>query len=227
MTCIVACALDIPLLAAAVEQRGLTLVPMPRPSADAAAAVLGWSPAEGDPAARIADARAQGWRGALMLVLSQGCGASVAHALDAGADDAVLLPASAGEIAARIAARLRPALLEIGPLSIDTIERRVTRSGQPIRLLPREYALLLYLARARGRCVGRAELLVQVWGLRFDPGTNVIEVHVSRLRAKLDRGFPEPLLLTEKGRGYRLWSAHADGRRQPAPPSPASHRIPK
>lgn len=204
VTGIVACALDIPDLAEAVRQRGLTLVAMAEPSADAAAAVLGWSPREGDPETRIARARERGWRGALMLVLADGCGASVAHALDAGADDAVLRTASAGEIAARLAARLRPASLRAGPLHIDTIERRVTRSGMPIPLLPREYSLLLYLARAEGRCVGRAELFARVWGLRFDPGTNVIEVHVSRLRAKLDRGFPAPLLVTEKGRGYRL-----------------------
>lgn len=204
MTGIIACALDIPQLAEAVQQRGLTLVPMPRPSAEAAAAVLGWCPNDCDPSARIADARAQGWRGALMLVLSHGGGASLAHALDAGADDAVLPTACAVEIAARIAARLRPASLRAGDLHIDTVERRVTRSGTVIALLPREYALLLHLARAAGRCVGRAELLAQVWGLRFDPGTNVIEVHVSRLRAKLDRGFREPLLVTEKGRGYRL-----------------------
>lgn len=187
------------MLAEAVHQRGLKLVPMPRPSAEAAAAVLGCG---GDPHARIADARAQGWRGALMLVLSQGT--SIAHALDAGADDAVHPGASAGEIAARLAARLRPPTLSIGPLHIDTVERRVTRSGAPVPLLPREYALLLYLARAAGRCVTRTELLAQVWGLRFDPGTNVIEVHVSRLRARLDRGHAEPLIVTEKGLGYRL-----------------------
>lgn len=192
------------MLAEAAQQRGLTLVTMARPSAEAAAAVIGWSPDEGDPHSRIAAARAGGWRGALMLVLAHGCGASVAHALDAGADDAVLLPASAGEIAARIAARLRPPSLTLGPLQIDTVERRVTRSGTPITLLPREYALLLHLARAAGRCVSRAELLTQVWGLRFDPGTNLIEVHVSRLRAKLDRGYPQPLLVTEKGLGYAL-----------------------
>ena len=201
---VIACALDIPQLAEAAQQRGLTLVSMKCPTPEAAAAVLGWSPDDGDPHARIADARAQGWRGALMLVLAQGCGANVEHALDAGADDAVQLPASAGEIAARIAARLRPASLRIGPLEIDTVERRVVRAGTPIPLLPREYALLLHLARAAGRCVGRAELLACVWGLRFDPGTNVIEVHVSRLRAKLDRGHAQPLIVTEKGLGYRL-----------------------
>ncbi len=206
MTGIIACALDIPDLAQAVHARGLRLVPMAEPSADAAAAVFGWSARQGDPANRIATLRAAGWFGPLMLVLSEGCSASVARALDAGADDAVLQPVSAGEIAARIAARIRPTPqgITIGDLVIDPVERRVTRAGQPIALLPREYALLLYLARAGGRCVGRAELLAAVWRLRFDPGTNVIEVHVSRLRAKLDRGFGEPLLLTEKGRGYRL-----------------------
>jgi len=100
--------------------------------------------------------------------------------------------------------RLVPLAIQIGPLSIDPVERRVTRSGRPIPLLPREYALLLHLARAGGRCVGRAELLRAVWGLRFDPGTNVVEVHVSRLRAKLDRDFAAPLLRTEKRRGYCL-----------------------
>lgn len=207
MVAIIACALDIPDLAEAAHARGLRLAPMIDPRADAAAAVLGWSPSEGDPAVRIAGLRAHGWQVPLMLVLSEGCGANIALALDAGADDAVIQPVSAGEIAARIAARLRPRPpppIAVGELVIDSVERRVTRAGRPIALLPREYALLLHLARAEGRCVGRTELLAAVWRLRFDPGTNVIEVHVSRLRAKLDRDFPRPLLVTEKGRGYRL-----------------------
>jgi two-component system OmpR family response regulator len=205
VTGLVACTLDIPQLAEAVHARGLRLVPMAEPGADAA--LLGWSPCEGDPAARIAGLRARGWQMPLMLVLPEDCGASVASALDAGADDAVIQPVAANEIAARIAARLRPRpppAIAVGELLIDPIERRVVRAGRPIALLPREYALLLHLARAGGRCVGRAELLAAVWRLRFDPGTNVIEVHVSRLRAKLDRDFARPLLVTEKGRGYRL-----------------------
>ncbi|MDF7777598.1 winged helix-turn-helix domain-containing protein, partial [Sphingomonas sp. AOB5] len=117
---------------------------------------------------------------------------------------AVLMPASVSEIAARLAARLRPRMIRIGELEVDTVERRVRRAGRAIALLPREYALLLYLVRAGGRCVGRMELLSTVWGLRFDPGTNVVEVHVSRLRAKLDRGCAAPLLHTEKRRGYRI-----------------------
>jgi len=204
---IVACALHIPELAEAAQARGMRLEAMAAPG-DAAAAVLGWSPREGDPSARIADLRAQGWLGPLLLVLAEGCGASIAYALDAGADDAVLLPASAAEIAARLAARLRPrpASITIGDLCIDPVERRVTRRGSVIALLPREFALLLHLARAGGRCVDRTELLASVWRLRFDPGTNVIEVHVSRLRDRLGRGLP-PMLHTEKGRGYRLGAA--------------------
>uniref|UniRef100_UPI003A846C42 winged helix-turn-helix domain-containing protein n=1 Tax=Sphingomonas sp. GlSt437 TaxID=3389970 RepID=UPI003A846C42 len=92
----------------------------------------------------------------------------------------------------------------VGPIRIDRLAQRVTREGQPIALLPREYRLLRYLAEQAGRPVGRGELLRQVWNLPFDPGTNVVEVHVSRLRARLDRGFAEPVLRTEKGRGYML-----------------------
>lgn len=202
MVAIVACALDIAGLAEAVGLRGLRLVAMAEPGADASAAVLGWSE---DPAGRIARLRSGGWLGQVLLVLPGRC--CLVAALDAGADDAVIQPASPAEIAARLAARLRPRPpppIAIGELVIDPVERRVARAGRPIALLPREYALLLHLARAGGRCVDRAELLDAVWRLRFDPGTNVIEVHVSRLRAKLDRGFAEPMLHTEKGRGYRL-----------------------
>lgn len=200
MVAIVACALAIPGLAEAAHARGLRLVAMAEPDPGASAAVLGWSDEAAD---RIARLRASGWPGPLLLVLPRG--SCAVAALDAGADDAVVQPVCAAEIAARLAARLRPPPpIAIGELLIDPIERRVARGGQPIALLPREYALLLHLARAGGRCVGRAELLDAVWRLRFDPGTNVIEVHVSRLRAKLDRGFAEPMLRTEKGRGYRL-----------------------
>jgi two-component system OmpR family response regulator len=130
----------------------------------------------------------------------------VAAALDAGADDAVLRTAPAHEIAARVAARLRLAAppIGVGELMIDRVARRVTRAGRAIGLLPREYALLLHLAQHAGEAVPRQALLEAVWGLRFDPGTNVVAVHVSRLRAKLDRDFAAPMLQTEKGVGYRL-----------------------
>jgi len=195
----VACTLDIPTLPEAAAARGLALVPF-APGVQAAAALFAGG---GDSVARI---RAQGWHGPLLLLLPKG--ERVVQALDAGADDAIPFPATAEEIAARLAARVRqrPEII-LGELRIDPLERRVTRAGQAIALLPREYALLLHLIRQGERPAGRSELLAAVWGLRFDPGTNVVEVHVSRLRAKLDRGFAAPMLVTDKGRGYRLCAA--------------------
>jgi len=132
---------------------------------------------------------------------------AVTQALDAGAHDAVPAAASDALIAARLAALLRRsgtlATLRIGPLTIDRAERTATRNGRALGLLPREYAVLLFLAGQVGGVVPRATLRKAVWNMDFHPGTNVMEVHVSRLRAKLDRGFA-PMLLTEKGVGYRL-----------------------
>jgi len=127
-------------------------------------------------------------------------------ALVAGADDAVSLPCEAEEVLLRARRLLEsgPRRIAIGGLVIDSAERRVWRDGIELPLLPREYALLMCLARQPGEVIDRRALLEQVWKLRFDPGTNVVEVHVSRLRAKLDRGFARPLLHTVKGRGYLL-----------------------
>ncbi len=108
------------------------------------------------------------------------------------------------DLAAWIVRIARPAPIRRGSVEIDTIERVVKRAGRPIPLLAREYRLLLHLARARGEPVSRRALLAAVWGLRFDPGTNVVAVHVSRLRARIDRGFDHPAIETVKGVGYRL-----------------------
>lgn len=133
---------------------------------------------------------------------------AVTLALDAGAHDAVPAAASDALIAARLAALLRRSLgvatVQVGPLMIDRADRSVTRDGRPLGLLPREYAVLLYLAERVDMVVPRETLRKAVWNMAFHPGTNVIEVHVSRLRAKLDRSFDQPMLLTEKGVGYRL-----------------------
>ncbi|WHU01816.1 winged helix-turn-helix domain-containing protein [Sphingomonas sp. NIBR02145] len=199
MTAIVACNLEMPGLAEAAAARGLGLVRfVPGVAADAALV-------RGRPET-IARIHAIGWQGPLLLLLADSD--SVALALDAGAEDAMPASASVEEIAARLAARIRrrPEIV-LGELRIDQVERRVTRAGHLIRLLPREYALLLHLVRQGERPSGRNELLSAVWGLGFDPGTNVVEVHVSRLRAKLDRGFAIPMLRTDKGRGYRLCAA--------------------
>ncbi len=131
--------------------------------------------------------------------------AEAATAIDDGAEDAVPHRTADVLIAARLAAwqRRRSPVLRLGELEIDTAARSAMRDGRALDLLPREYALLLHLARNAGRTVGRHELLERVWRLGFDPGTNVVQVHVSRLRARLDRG-RRPMLGTETGRGYRL-----------------------
>jgi len=143
-----------------------------------------------------------------------------AAAFDDGADGVVGPWMDVAEAAARIGrliernrARHRAAgeaHIHCGDLTIGLIDRAVARSGRRIDLLAREYAVLLCLARRPGGVVSRMELLRDVWRLDFDPGTNRVEVHMSRLRAKVDRGFARPLLHTVKGRGYAL-CVSADG----------------
>jgi two-component system OmpR family response regulator len=102
--------------------------------------------------------------------------------------------------------------LDVDGLTIDLLTRAVERDGIEIELSRREFALLEYLVRRAGDTVTRTMLLEAVWGLRFDPQTNVIEVHISRLRQKIDRGFGRSLLHTIKGVGYRLGGIEAAAR---------------
>jgi two-component system OmpR family response regulator len=136
--------------------------------------------------------------------------------LESGSDDYLVKPFSFGELLARVNALLRrsegrPAAadlrISVGDLEIDPLARSVRRAGRRIDLKPREYSLLEYLARNEGRVVTRTMLLEQVWDYHFDPGTNVIDVHVSRLRRKLEEGFDRPILHTVRGAGYRLGAA--------------------
>lgn len=129
-----------------------------------------------------------------------------AAAFAMGAGDVLPHPHGPAELLARLSALCRRGLppIRCGDLAIDPVARAATRDGRPIALLPREYALLHHLAGEGGRIVSRSSLLERVWKLGFDPQTNVVEVHMSRLRAKLDRGHPAPLLHTVRGRGYAL-----------------------
>lgn len=147
-----------------------------------------------------------GHDGVPVLRLVSGGDAAIIAALDAGAADAVCSTGPDALIVARarVLIRRNVAPLRVGDLVIDMVARQVMRSGRVIALLPREYALLCQLARHAGQPIGRVALLAAVCGLRNDPGTNVIEVHMSRLRAKLDRGFARPLIVTDRGCGYRL-----------------------
>src|SRR3954453_18032881 len=137
--------------------------------------------------------------------------------LEAGSDDYLVKPFSFGELLARVNALLRRGegrgsgaadlRIAVGDLEIDPLARSVKRAGRKIDLKPREYRLLEYLARNEGRVVTRTMLLEQVWDYHFDPGTNVIDVHVSRLRRKLEEGFAQPILHPVRGAGYRLGAA--------------------
>lgn len=132
-------------------------------------------------------------------------------ALDAGADDAVGWTDNLPEVLARVASLLRRSRIAAGQLGegelcIDLIDRRVERAGRMIRLPLREFDLLANLARVPDSPVSRDALLRAVWRINFDPGTNRVEVHMSRLRAKVDRGFGWPMLRTVKGVGYTLRS---------------------
>jgi two-component system OmpR family response regulator len=132
--------------------------------------------------------------------------------LDCGTHDYHVKPYSFAELLARANALFRRSesrsggdiRINVGDLEIDPLSRSVRRDGKKIELKPREYMLLEYLARNEGRVVTRTMLLEQVWDYHFDPGTNVIDVHVSRLRRKLDDGFERPLLHTVRGAGYML-----------------------
>ncbi len=133
--------------------------------------------------------------------------------LECGSDDYLVKPFSFAELMARANALLRrrnrpteDLQITIGDLVIDPLSRTVRRGGKKIDLKPREFLLLEYLGRNEGRVVTRTMLLEQVWDYHFDPGTNVIDVHVSRLRRKLDEGFDRPLLRTVRGAGYILES---------------------
>jgi len=136
--------------------------------------------------------------------------------LDSGSDDYLVKPFSFAELLARANALFRRAdgkagtadmRLLVADLEIDPLARSVKRGGRAILLQPREYRLLEYFARNAGRVVTRTMLLEQVWDYHFDPGTNVIDVHVSRLRRKLEEGSEQPILHTVRGAGYRLGPA--------------------
>ena len=128
--------------------------------------------------------------------------------LRSGCDDYLGKPFTFSELLARLEALTRRSSaetkLQAADLEMDLLARTVTRARQPIELLPREFQLLEYLMRHAGNVVTRTMLLEKVWDYQFDPQTNVIDVHVSRLRQKIDRGFERPLLQTIRGIGYRL-----------------------
>jgi two-component system copper resistance phosphate regulon response regulator CusR len=130
--------------------------------------------------------------------------------LDSGADDYLTKPFAVAELLARLRALLRrgqvvrPATISIADLVLDTGAQRATRNGRALSLTTKEFALLEYLAREQGRVVSRAEIAEHVWDENFDPLTNLIDVHINRLRRKVDNGFASKLIHTRRGAGYML-----------------------
>jgi two-component system OmpR family response regulator len=133
--------------------------------------------------------------------------------LRAGGDDYLPKPYSFSELLARVevlarrrgnAGRGEATSYTVGDLVLDRLSHRVTRGAQEIPLQPREFRLLEYLVRHAGQVVTRTMLLEHVWDYHFDPQTNVIDVHVSRLRSKIDKGFDRPLIHTVRGAGYMV-----------------------
>ena len=127
--------------------------------------------------------------------------------LEAGADDYLVKPFAQSELIARVNALTRRASrlttrIAAGGLEMDLIGRTVTRHGKAVDLQPQEFRLLEYLMRNAGRVVTRAMLLEHVWDLHFDPRTNIVETHMSRLRAKIDRDFGTETIHTVRGAGY-------------------------
>jgi two-component system copper resistance phosphate regulon response regulator CusR len=135
--------------------------------------------------------------------------------LDSGADDYLIKPFDFKELLARVRAllrraqELRPAVLRIADLTLNTVNHTATRAGRRVALTAKEYALLEYFASHPGRLLGREEIAEHVWDENFDPLSNVIDVYVRRLRKKVDEGFDRTLIHTRRGAGYVL-SAEGD-----------------
>ncbi|MFT4560663.1 MAG: two-component system OmpR family response regulator [Gammaproteobacteria bacterium] len=166
---------------------------------------------DGDGIDFIREIRMQSLRVPVLVLSALGEVSHRVEGLRAGGDDYLVKPFDMDELIARIEVLSRRASsttlvteVVVADLKIDLLSQRVSRSGHEIRLQPREFKLLECLARHSGQVVTRTMLLETVWGLNFDPQTNVVDVHISRLRNKLDAEFSKPLLHTVRGKGYRL-----------------------
>lgn len=129
--------------------------------------------------------------------------------LEAGCDDYMTKPFAFGELLARIKVLAKrkggsheETEMSVAGLTLNKITRQVEREGKVLHLQPREFDLLSFMVTRRGQVVTREMLLHEVWGLDFDPQTNIVDVHISRLRAKVDKGFRDPLINTIRGQGY-------------------------
>lgn len=161
----------------------------------------------------VKELRADGDQTPILFLTTMGGIDDRVEGLEAGADDYLTKPFAFSELAARVNAITRrrevatpsePTVLRAGVLELDLIRRVAVREGRLVELQPQEFRLLEYLMRNAGRVVTRTMLLENVWDLHFDPRTNIVETHISRLRSKVDRGQGEELIRTIRGTGYIL-----------------------
>ena len=168
----------------------------------------------GDGLAIIQTLRERGDRTPVLILSALGTVDDRVHGLRAGGDDYLTKPFAFSELLARIEALRRRASTQneetritVGDLELDLLARRVTRGDRSVELTTKEFQLLEYLMRRPGQIVTRTMLLEGVWNLHFDPQTNVIDVHMSRLRNAVDKGHAKPLIHTVRGAGYVLKEA--------------------
>jgi len=177
------------------------------------AIVLDWLLPDRDGIAVCRSLRASGLHVPILLLTARDAVEDRVLGLNAGADDYLTKPFAFAELLARLHALLRrseltrPVLLTVGDLTLDPLSHVVTRSGAPISLTPREYAILETLMRRAGEVVSRVHLGESVWENDLDSLTNLVDVHMSHLRRKVDRGGMPPLIHTVRGYGYRLGPA--------------------
>jgi len=169
-----------------------------------------------DGLAIIEQLRGQGFNVPILILSALGEVDQRVEGLKAGGDDYLVKPYSFSELLARIQSLIRRNQpqesvnhLQLRDLKIDLLKREVTRANTLIELQPKEYILLESLMRSAGEVVTRTMLLEKVWDYNFDPQTNVIDVHISRIRAKIDKDFDVPLLKTVRGSGYLLHDPEA------------------
>jgi two-component system copper resistance phosphate regulon response regulator CusR len=153
--------------------------------------------------------RNEGVRTPILMLTARSATEDIVQGLDHGADDYLTKPFAFNELLARIRSLLRRerqsrTTFRMADLQLNTITRKATRSGQNIELTAREYSLLEFLMQNPHRLVSRQQLAKEIWGLNFDPGTNIIDVYVNHLRKKIDQAFEKKLLHTERGKGYFL-----------------------
>lgn len=166
----------------------------------------------------LSEMRAAGVTLPVLMLTSLDANEDVIQGLDAGADDYLTKPFQPGVLAARVRALVRrggskaPPRIAIGGVQVDRLSRLVTVGGKKVKLTPKEYMFLEHLALNPSRVIPRMELLERVWGLTFDPGSNVVDAHLARLRAKLQKAGAGDLIVTIRGGGFQIAGDDVGGR---------------